>query len=155
MTEPTTPAAPAASVQSIVVLVSVPDDQATAAESAAAAFVSDLPDNVSGALVLSATYGGTSLLPSAQDALDAALDALRALSTKSPKPTAEEITAAADKVDAAVKVYEASLTTAAPAQATAPAAAPAPLDQHTVAQTVPAPTGAEPAPTDAAAAPAA
>lgn len=138
--------------QTVVLTADVPDDQAVSAEAAAAAFVSDFPTNVPGAIVLAASYGGTSLLPDARQLLDAALDTLRGLSDKSPKATPAEVAAAADAVDQAVKVYEATLTLDAAPAAPTPVGVPADqlataptVDPDTAAAVAPAPTGEEPA----------
>lgn len=136
------------SLQTIVIQVDVPEDQTTAAEAAAAGFVSDFSSNVDGAVVIAASFGGTSLLPSPQEVLDAALDALRGLADKSPRPSAAEIAKAADAVDAAVRIYNAGpIAPVVPAPVPAPVDAPPAPDAATVAATAPAPTG-EPAPTD-------
>lgn len=136
------------SIVQIAVVADVPDDQQTAAQAAAAAFVATLPDNAEGTLIVAATFGGVSLIPTAQDNFDAALDNLRAVTSKTPRASADDVAAAVTKVDDAARALELSLSApAAPAPADVPAAAPA--DPAVVAATVPAPIGEDPAPAPA------
>lgn len=146
-------------LQTITLVADVPDEQTTAAEAAAAAFVKSLPDDAKGAVVVSATFGGTSLLPTPAERFQAARDALDALAGKSPRPTTDEIRAAVAELDDAARGYELLLTqpavvAAPPVQPIqySPPLTPAPVVDpavaaQTAAQTVAAPTGEpEPAP---------
>lgn len=113
------------SVQTFVLSADVPEDQAVAAQAAAASFVQSFTSDVSGAVVVAATFGGTSLLPTPQEALQAALDQLRGLTSGGSRPTANAVQEATDAVDRAARALELALTAAAaPAPGPAPAANP-------------------------------
>lgn len=131
-------------------LTVVLDDQGTpsAAESAAAAAVDTIQG--AGVLVVAATFGGSSLLPTPEEALRSAIDELAALAGKGTPPKPAELQAAVDKVDRAAQVVE-SAAAAAPAPAPAPAPGGFALPDEPA--PAPAPVDAAPAPADPTAAP--
>lgn len=99
------------SQQVLAVVVDTPDDEATAVESAAAAAVESLQS--AGVLVISATFGGASLLPTPAEALRSAVEALTELAKGSPAKSA--LQAAIERVDQAAAVVEAATPAAPPA----------------------------------------
>lgn len=139
-------------VQTIIITADVPEEQQTAAQAAAATFVAELPHNVEGATVLSATYGGVSLLPTPAERFAAAREKFDALAAQNTIKAAD-LKAALAELDDATAAYELSLQ--APAVVAVPpiawtppaplAAGPVTVDAATAAATVPAPTGDEPA----------
>jgi hypothetical protein len=89
------------SVETLVITMDVPSDQLTAADAAAASAVSSLQSDVDGLTVLSAVFGGSSLLPTPAEAFTAALDALQALSKRKPAPSHSDVVDAIEAVDRA------------------------------------------------------
>lgn len=90
-------------LQPIVIVVDVPEDQATAVEAAAGSVVRTLQDN--DVTVTAATFAGRSLLPSPVENLRAAIDALGKL-TKGGRPTAADLSAAVATVEEAARTVE-------------------------------------------------
>lgn len=91
--------------QTLTVVVDSPDDQQTAVETAAAQAVESIQS--AGVVVIAATFGGTSLLPTPAEALRSAVEELQALIGANGTPTKAALQAATAKVDAAAAVVEA------------------------------------------------